>query len=105
VKEKEMEMASITIDRKVTLEEAAHALQDQLGDQYKVASTRSGDKEKIRVSHALEMATVHLAPKGEATSFTVHGGGIIINRIVNEFGFSRRVCKALEASVGSPSPD
>jgi len=96
-------MSAITIDRKVTLEEATKALQDELGDKYTVSPARNGDKEKIRVSHALEMATVHLAPKGETTTFKVHGGGIIINRIVNEFGFSRRVCKALGASVGSDS--
>ena len=96
-------MSSITVDRRVTLEEAAKALQDELGDKYKVSTARNGDKEQVRVSHALEIATVHLVPKGETTTFKVHGGGIIINRIVNEFGFSRRVCKVLAASVGSPS--
>ncbi len=96
-------MSSITVDRRVTLEEASNALKDELGDEYEVKSARKGDKETIRVSHALEMATVHLMPKGEVTTFKVHGGGIIINRIVNEFGLSRKVCKAIGNSVGSSS--
>lgn len=96
-------MSSITVDRRVTLEEAANALKNEVGDKYEVKSARKGDKGTIRVSHALEMATVHLMPKGEATSFKVYGGGIIINRIVNEFGLSRRVCKAIGDTVGSAS--
>ncbi len=101
--EEEMGMSSITVDRRVTLEEAANALKNELGDKYEVKSARKGDKETIRVSHALEMATVHLVPKSEATTFKVHGGGIIINRIVNEFGLSRRVCKAIGNGVESRS--
>ncbi len=98
-------MSSITINRRVTLEDAVRGLQQELGDQYKVSPSRNDDHEKIRVSHALQMATVHLVPKGEVTTFKVHGGGIIINRIVNELGFSRRVCRAIGDSVGLPSPN
>ena len=94
-------MSSITVNRRVTLEDAARGLQAELGDQYKVDPSRTGDKEKIRVSHALQMATVRLVPKGETTTFKVHGGGLIVNRIVNEVGFSRRICKAIGDTVGS----
>ncbi len=96
-------MSSITIDRRVTLEEATNALKDELGDKYEVKSARKADQETIRVSHALEMATVHLVPKGEATTFKVHGGGLIVNRIVNEFGLSRKVCKAVGNGLASRS--
>jgi hypothetical protein len=97
-------MPSITVKRRVTLDDVVKGLQQELGDQFKVSPSRNGDHEKIRVSHALEMATVRLVPKGEATTFKVHGGGFIINRIVNQLVLSRRVCKALGDSVGAPSP-
>ncbi len=86
--------------RRVTLEDVTEALKRELGDKYKVTPTRIDDKEKVRVSHAMEVATVHLVTNGDPTTVKVRGGGFIISRIANEFGFSHRVCKAIGDTVG-----
>jgi len=46
-------------------------------------------------------ATVHLVPDGNATTFRVHGGGLILGRLVNEFGIARTVTAAIRESLGS----
>jgi hypothetical protein len=43
----------------------------------------------------------HLNRDGNATTFRVHGGGLIIGRIINEFGIARTVTGALKESLGS----
>jgi hypothetical protein len=45
--------------------------------------------------------TIFLAQNQNATAFQVHGGGLIVGRIVNEFGIARRVTEALRESLGS----
>ena len=92
-------MPSATIPRAITQQDAAEALRQQLGVRYKVTS-QSGDK--LRVSHGgVSFATVHLVPDGDATTFHVHGGGLIVGRIVNEFGIARAVTAAIKESLGS----
>ena len=49
----------------------------------------------------MTFATVHLVPDGNATTFHVHGGGLIVGRLVNEFGIARTVTEALKDSLGS----
>ena len=44
---------------------------------------------------------MHLNRDGNATTFRVHGGGLIIGRIINEFGIARTVTEALKDSLGS----
>ena len=46
-------------------------------------------------------ATVHLARNENATTFHVHGGGLIVGRLVNEFGIARTVTAAIRESLGS----
>ncbi len=94
-------MPSVTIDRTVSLENAAAALQEQFGGDYTVTPSRSGSTEKIVVRRSLAIANVHLSRTGETTTFRVHGGGVIINRIINQFGIARRVAKAIEDAFGS----
>ena len=61
-----------------------------------------GSQQKLTVSHGgVAFATVHLAPDGNATTFHVHGGGLIVGRLVNEFGIARTVTEALKDSLGS----
>jgi hypothetical protein len=38
---------------------------------------------------------VHVARDDNATTFHVHGGGLIIGRIINEFGIARTVTSAI----------
>ncbi len=93
-------MPSATIPRTITPQETAEALRQQLGSGYKV--TPHGSRDKLTVSHGgLAFATVHLARNENATTFHVHGGGLIVGRLVNEFGIARTVTAAIRESLGS----
>jgi hypothetical protein len=95
-------MPSATIPRPITLQQVADALTQQLGSGYKVTPHSGGSRDKLTVSHGgLAFATVHLARDGNATTFHVHGGGLIVGRIVNEFGIARTVTAALRESLAS----
>jgi len=94
-------MPSATIPRQVTPEQAADALREQLGDSYK--NTPQGE-DGLTVKHGvLSFATVLLGQDedGTATTFHVHGGGLIITRLVNELGIARTVTEAIKESLGS----
>jgi len=96
-------MPSATIPTAITPQQAADALKQQLGSGYTIASHPSGS---LTVKHSgLAFATVYLNRDGNATTFRVHGGGLIIGRIINEFGIARTVTEALKDSLGSaPAP-
>ncbi len=49
----------------------------------------------------MAFATVHQARSGNSTTFHVHGGGLIVERLVNEFGIARIVTGAVRESLGS----
>jgi len=92
-------MPSATIPRAITSQEAAEALRQQLGSGYKVTPH---SQDKLTVSHGgVAFASVHLARNGNATAFHVHGGGLILGRIVNEFGIARKVNAAIRESLGT----
>jgi len=91
-------MPTATIPRAITPREAADALQDKLGSGYKVTQHGSGS---LSVHHGpLAFATVRLGGDGDATTFHVHGSGLIIGRIVNEFGIARTVTGAIKETFG-----
>lgn len=47
-------------------------------------------------------ATVHLTRDGDATVFHVHGGGLVISRMINEFGIAKKAATAIaEAFAGT----
>lgn len=92
-------MPSATISRTITSDEAADAIQEKLGNGYKVTPRGGGS---LSVHHGpLAFATVRLGRDGDATTFHVHGSGMIINRIVNEFGIARTVTAAIKDSFGA----
>ena len=92
-------MPSATIPRAITPQQAADALKEQLGSGYKVTPRGTGS---LTVKHGgLAFATVHLSRDGNATTFRVHGGGLIVGWIINEFGSARTVTEALKESLGS----
>jgi len=39
---------------------------------------------------------VHLDRDENATTFHVHGGGLVISRMVNEFGIAKKVAATIE---------
>ena len=50
---------------------------------------------------AASTATVHLTRDGNATVVHVHGGGLVISRMVNEFGIAKKSAAAItEAFAG-----
>ena len=46
-------------------------------------------------------ATVHLDQDGNAATFHVHDGGLVISRRVNEFGIAKQVAPAIEEVLGT----
>ena len=91
-------MPTISIDRSVTMADAAAALQHKLGDRYQITTQGQGAKEALRVKHgAASVAKVRLEQDGDTTIFHVHGQGLIISRLINEFGIAKTVAEALEA--------
>jgi hypothetical protein len=95
-------MPSATIPRTISQQETAEALRQQLGNRYKVTPHSGGSRDKLTVSHGgLASASVRLARNENATTFHVHGGGLIVGRIVNELGIARTVTQALRESLGS----
>ena len=90
--------------RAITAQEAAEVLRQQLGSGYKVTPHSGGSQDKLTVSHGAAFATAHLGRVGDATTFRVHGGGLIIGRIVNEFGIARTVTAAIREAFGPVPP-
>jgi len=97
-------MPSATIPRAITAQEAAEALRQQLGSGYKVTPHSGGSRDKLSVSHGAAFAGVRLARDGDATTFHVHGRGVLVGLIVNELGIARTVNAAIKDSLGTPSP-
>jgi hypothetical protein len=92
-------MPTATISKAVTREQAADALHEQLSRSYKVTSH---GRDSLTVKHgSLAFATAHVGQEGTATTFRVHGGGLVIGRIVNELGIARTVTAAIKQSPGS----
>jgi acetylglutamate kinase len=50
------------------------------------------------------LATVHLDQEGGTTKVHVHGGGLVISRMVNEFGIAKRVAAAIQVAFGGLPP-
>lgn len=47
---------------------------------------------------------MHLDQDGNATTFHVHGGGLVISRMVNEFGIAKKVAVTIaEAFATHPA--
>jgi hypothetical protein len=95
-------MPSATIARVITPQEAAEALRGQLGTGYRVTPNEKGT---LKVHRGAGWATVHLRQDATATTFRVHGGGLIIGRIINELGIARTVTTAIKDSLGSAHAD
>jgi len=97
-------MPTVTVQGSVTLQQAATALQGKLGSRYEVTTHGSGTQEALKVKQsAASTATVHLDQDGNATTFHVHGGGLVISRMVNEFGIAKNVAAAIQEAF-TPHP-
>ena len=95
-------MPTVTVARSVTLQEAATALQDNLSGGYEVTTHGRGVQEALKVKQsAASTATVRLNQDGDTTTFHVHGGGLVISRMVNEFGIAKKVATAIDEAFGT----
>ena len=92
-------MPTVTIDRSLTVQDTAEALQQKLGDRYEITTHGQGEQEALKIKQsAAALATVHLDHDSNTTTFHVHGGGLVISRMINEFGIAKKVAAALEES-------
>ena len=95
-------MPTVTVERSVTLQQAATALKGGLGSGYEVTTHGSGTHEALKVKQsAASTATVHLDQDGNTTTFHVHGGGLVISRMVNEFGIAKKVATKIEEAFAT----
>jgi hypothetical protein len=99
-------MPTVTIERSVTIGDTAEALRQKLGERYEVSTHGQGDKEVLKVKQsAAAVANVHLDQTSSATTFHVHGAGLIISRLINELGIAKRVAAALEDAFKPATSD
>ena len=98
-------MPNVTVEGNVTLQQAATALQGQLGDNYEITTHGTGAKQALKIKQSTaSTATVHLDQGGSATTFHVHGGGLVVSRLVNELGIAKKVATAItEAFATRPA--
>jgi hypothetical protein len=92
-------MPTVTTQEPVTLQDTAKALQDRLGSHYEV-TTDDGDDIKVKQS-AVATATVHMSHDGKSTTFHVHGGGLVISRLINEMVIAKKVAATIKETLGS----
>jgi hypothetical protein len=98
-------MPTVTVARSVTIQDTAEALQQALGDRYEITTHGHGAQEALKVKQsAAALATVHLDQGNAATIFHVHGGGLVISRMINEFGIAKKVAEAIEEAF-RPTPN
>ena len=85
-------MPTVTVDAvRDTSSDTAEALQKKLGDRYEITSHGQGAQEALKVKQsAAALATVHLDHDSNTTTFHVHGGGLVISRMINEFGIAKK---------------
>jgi hypothetical protein len=92
-------MPTVSLKSDTSEADVVAAIKTGLGSGYQVEPKES-DKEVITVQKGT-MTTAHVklerTPAG--TKAHVHGGGLIIGRIVNEFGIANRVAKAIKSSA------
>ena len=95
-------MPTVTINQSVSIQDTAEALRKGLGEHYQITTHGDGAQEAIKVKQsAAALATVHLNKEGTTTTFHVHGGGLVISRMINEFGIAKRVSEAIEEAFKS----
>jgi hypothetical protein len=95
-------MPTVTIQRSLALSDVRQALQEGLGPSYQVTAHGEGTGEALKVKKPpASLATVHLQHTGNATSVHVHGGGLVISRMINEFGIAKDVSRAIEEAFAT----
>jgi hypothetical protein len=94
-------MPTVTVNESLSAEQAMEALGERLGVRYRCIARGSGSFTVKRSPMAF--ATVRVDRRGDSTVFRVHGGGLIIGRLINELGIARQVAQALSQGQSSTS--
>lgn len=97
-------MPATHINRQVSLDEAESALTRELGADYKVTHRSYGSPALTVKRNGLLWATVTASQSDGGTTFKVHGGGVILNRLLAEVGLARKVNATLNRALSSSSP-
>jgi hypothetical protein len=93
-------MPNVTIAKVIAPQEAAETLKARLGSDYKVTPHLGRIPPSLTVSRAgVAFATVRVLRGPDATTFRVHGGGLLVGRLVNELGIARTVTAAIKESL------
>jgi hypothetical protein len=93
-------MPTTHIDRDVTLEEAERVLSRELGPGYEIRR-KTGSSGLTVKRNRLLWANVHSSPTNGGTTFSVHGGGLILNRLYSEVALARKVAAAIDRSLST----
>lgn len=90
-------MPKVRVPRKnVTPGEVVTVLSRRLGPRYQVEA--NGDRRVVVRRSAAMYASISIADQPGASIFRVHGGGLLVLRVVNTFGTARKVADALRRS-------
>ncbi len=95
-------MPTVTVDRAdLSVDDVASTLRRRLDESYKIEPRPDREAVAVRRS-ALTTCKVRLVRGPESTELRIHGGGIIIGRIINEFGIAGRVAAELREADFTP---
>ena len=90
-------MPTVTIERSVTIEDTTEALRQRLGDRYEATTHEQGNPAALKGKQsATSVASGHSDQTSGTTTFRGHGGGLVISRLINEFGIAKNVATALD---------
>jgi hypothetical protein len=91
-------MPTVSVKSDASEADLVTAIKAGLGSGYDVEPKES-DKEVITVQKGtMTTAHVKLERTPDGTKAHVHGGGLIIGRLVNELGIANKVAKAIKSS-------
>jgi hypothetical protein len=91
-------MPTVSIKNDASEADVVTAIKTGLGSGYEVEPKTSG-KEVITVQKgAMTTAHVRLERTPAGTKAHIHGGGLVIGRIVNELSIANKVAKAIKSS-------
>jgi hypothetical protein len=95
-------VATVTIERAVSADEAKQAVEAQLGAGYRVTIRRTATSEVLTVRRSpISWATIHISRDEAATALRVGGGGLLILRALNT-GLAGKVADALRTGLAPP---
>ena len=94
-------MSTVQTKREVTMEDAQHALSNELGPKYRV-TVDSNSTLKIGRTGVIP-AKVTVTRRGDTTTFKISTTGLILSRVAQATSINPRVKRALERAYSETS--